>query len=81
MAEEAVQTTRRVGSRHHAIRAINRALSEFLPDHSRTPAERKLVRDIQSLTKNVYMSSAELRTLERIVGHIKAVITERSNSN
>jgi hypothetical protein len=81
MAEAAVQKTRWVGSRHRAIRAIDRALSELLPDHSRTSAERNLVHGIQSLTKNVHMSAAELRILERIVGDIKAIITERSNSN
>ena len=40
MAEEAVQKTRLLGTRQRAISALERALSEFLPDHSRTPAEK-----------------------------------------
>jgi hypothetical protein len=80
MAEEAIQK-RWFGTRQRAIRAIDRALSEFLPDHSRTSAERSLVHGIQSLTRNDHMSAAELRILERLVGDIKAIITERSNSN
>jgi hypothetical protein len=80
MAEAAVQKTRQLGSRQLAIRAIDRALSEFLPDHLRTLAEISLVHDIHSLTKSVNLNAAELRILEHVVRDIKAVITERSNS-
>jgi hypothetical protein len=80
MAEGAVQRTRQLGSRQLAIRAIDRALSEFLPNHLRTSAERSLVHRIHSLTKNVHLNAAELRILEHVVDDIKAVITERSNS-
>lgn len=80
MAEGAVQKTRQLGSRQLAIRAIDRALSEFLPDDLRTSAERSLAHGIHSLTKNVHLNAAELRILEHVVDDIKAVITERSNS-
>jgi hypothetical protein len=80
MAEGAVQKTRQLGSRQLAIRAIDRTLSEFLPDHLRTAAERSLVHRIHALTKNVHLNAAELRILEHVVDDIKAVITERSNS-
>jgi hypothetical protein len=90
MADEAVvQRThrqppprRQMGYRQSAIRAIDRALSDLFPeDHSRTSTEKRLVKDIHSLTKNDHLHAAELRVLERIVGHIKAVIYERANSN
>ena len=80
MAEGAVQKIRHLGSRQLAIRAIDRALSEFLPDHLRTSAERSLVHDIHSLTKNVHLNAAELRILEHVVQDIKAVITERGRN-
>ena len=71
-----------MGYRQSAVRAIDRALSDLFPeDHSRTSAETSLVSDIHSLTKNDHLSAAELRVLERIVGHIKAVVNERANSN
>jgi hypothetical protein len=78
MAEGAVRKTRQLGSRQLAIRAIDRALSEFLPDHLRTAAERSLVHHIHALTKNVHLNAVELRILEHVVADIKAVITERS---
>ena len=78
MAEEAVQKTRQLGSRQLAIRAIDRALSEFLPEHLRTSAERSLVHGIHSLTRNVHLNAAELRIVEHVVHDIKAVVTERS---
>jgi hypothetical protein len=69
-----------MGYRQLAIRAIDRSLSELFPEiHSRTSAEMSLVSDIHSLTKNDHLSAAELRVLERIVGHIKAVVNERGN--
>jgi hypothetical protein len=71
-----------MGYRQSAIRAIDRALSDLLPeDHSRTSAETSLVNDIHSLTKNDHLNAAELRVLERIVGHIKTVVNQRANSN
>jgi hypothetical protein len=80
MAEGAVQKTRQLGSRQLAVRAIDRALAQFLPEHLRTSAERNLVHDIHSLTRNVHLNAAELRILEQVVHAIKAVITERANS-
>jgi hypothetical protein len=80
MAVGAVQKIRHLGSRQLAIRAIDRVLSEFLPDHLRTSAERSLVHDIHSLTKNVHLNAAELRILEHVVHDIKAVITERGRN-
>ncbi len=77
MAERAVKKPRQLGSRQLAIRAIDRALSEFLPDHLRTSAERSLVHGIHSLTKNVHLNAVELRILEHVVDDIKAVIAER----
>jgi hypothetical protein len=80
--EIAVQKTRMLGPRQLAIRAVDRALSDLLPDdHSRTLAETSLLMEIHSLTKNDHLNVVELRTLERIVGRINAVITERKNSN
>ena len=71
-----------MGYRQSAVRAIDRALSDLFPeDHSRTSAETSLVNDIHSLTKNDHLNAVELRVLERIVGHIKAVINERSHLN
>ena len=71
-----------MGYRQSAVRAIDRALSDLFPeDHSRTSAERSLVNDIHSLTKNDHLNAVELWVLERIVGHIKAVVNERANSN
>jgi hypothetical protein len=68
-----------MGYRQLAIRAIDRSL--FPEVHSRTLAETSLVSDIHSLTKNDHLSAAELRLLERIVGHIKSVINEREHLN
>ena len=71
-----------MGYRQLAIRAIGRSLSELFPEvHSRTLAEASLVSDIHSLTKNDHLSAAELRLLERILGHIKSIIDERSHLN
>jgi hypothetical protein len=77
MAERAVKKPRQLGSRQLAIRAIDRALSEFLPDHLRTSAESSLVHGIHALTKNVHLNAVELRILEHVVDDIKAVIAER----
>jgi hypothetical protein len=49
--------------------------------HSRTSAETRLVSDIHSPTKNDHLSAAEIRLLERIVGHIKSIINERAHLN
>jgi hypothetical protein len=70
-----------MGIRQSAMRAIERALRDLFPeDRSRTSAETSLVNDIHSLVRNDHLNAAELRSLERIVDHIKAVVTERSNS-
>jgi hypothetical protein len=71
-----------MGYRQLTISAIDRSLSELFPQvHSRTSAEASLVSDIHSLTKNDHLSAAELRLLERIVGHIKSIINERAHLN
>jgi hypothetical protein len=71
-----------MGIRQSAMRAIERALRDlFAEDRSRTSAETSLVNDICSIIKNDHLHAAELRVLERIVAHIKAVINERANSN
>jgi hypothetical protein len=83
MADEVeIQKTRQLGHRQVAIRALDHALFDLLPeDYPRTSAETSLLNEIHSLTKNDHLNAAELWTLERIVGRIKAVITERKNSN
>jgi hypothetical protein len=71
-----------MGYRQLAIRAIDRSLFDLFPnDHSRTFAEESLVKDIHLLTANDHLHAADLRLLERIVGHIKSIISERAHLN
>jgi hypothetical protein len=71
-----------MGYRQETRRRINRTLSDLFPEGpSRTPTETSLVKDIHALFAKDHLDAAELRVLERIVGHIKSFIDERANSN
>ena len=70
-----------MGVRQSIVCAIEKDLSDLFPEDSRTAAETRLVNDFCSIIKRDRMFAAELRVLERFVGHVKIVINERAKSH